>query len=78
MDKTPVANKTEMLFVRVTPAIAARLDQVAAANGRRPSEELRAALLAHLDKHSQPAQVAPNAPGQGAGVREAMHCASLD
>lgn len=70
MKNTQRVNKTEFVFARVTPAVAARLEAVAAANGRRPSEELRAALLAHLDKYNQvvPEKELDNRLTQLAGV----------
>lgn len=54
MKNTQRVNKTDIVFARVTPAIAKRLEEVAAANGRRPSEEVRAMLIEYLDRHSQP------------------------
>jgi hypothetical protein len=51
MDKQVRTNKSETLFVRVTPDVAERFEEVAASNGRRPSEELRAIIVEHLDKY---------------------------
>lgn len=51
MKNTQRVNKTDIVFARVTPVIAERLEAVAAANGRRPSEEVRAMLVRYLDEY---------------------------